>query len=64
MKTVEIPESEELIIPKPQGMQNLYDILDDSETEANTPRTEIMKMEIAGTKIEKKIYSLQQFYEF
>ena len=49
---VEIPESEELIIPKPQGMQNLYDILDDSEIEANTPRAEILKMEIAGTKIE------------
>ena len=50
LKVVEIPESEELIIPKPQGMQNL----DDSEIEANTPRTEIMKMEmeIAGTKIE------------
>ena len=45
-------------------MQNLYDILDDSEIEANTPRAEIMKMEMAGTKIETFFYSLQQFYEF
>ena len=52
LKTVEIPESEELIIPEPQGMQNLDDIPDDSEIEANTPRAEILKMEIAGTKIE------------
>ena len=52
LKTVEIPESEELIILKPQGMQNLDDIPDDSEIEANTPRAEILKMEIAGTKIE------------
>jgi len=33
-------------------MQNLDDIPDDSEIEANTPRAEILKMEIAGTKIE------------
>ena len=33
-KTVKIPESEELIIPEPQGMQNLDDNPDDSEIEA------------------------------
>ena len=32
-------------------MQNLDDIPDDSEIEANSPRAEIMK--IAGTKIKK-----------
>ena len=52
LKVVEIPESEELNIPEPHGMQNLDDIPDDSEIEANTPRAEILKMEIAGTKIE------------
>ena len=51
LKIVEIPESEKLIIPEPQGMQNLYNIPDDSEMKANTPRADIMKMEIAGTKI-------------
>ena len=55
---VEIPESEELIIPEPQGMQNLDDIPDDSEIEANTPRAEIIKMDIAGTKIDTFFYSL------
>ena len=53
---VEIPESEELIIPEPQGMQNLDDIPDDSKIEANTPRAEIMKMGKAGTKIKKLSY--------
>jgi len=52
LKTVEIPESEELIIPEPHGLQNLDDIPDDSEIEANTPRAEILRMDIAGTKIE------------
>lgn len=33
-------------------MQNLENIPNNSEIEANTPRVEIMKMEIAGTKIE------------
>ena len=54
LKVVEIPESEELIIPEPQGMQNLDDIPDNSEIEANTSRAEIMK--IAGTKIKKLSY--------
>ena len=64
LKIVEIPESEELIIPEPQGMQNLYHIPDDSEIKANTPRAEIMKMEIAGTKIETFSIHCNNFTNF
>jgi hypothetical protein len=39
-------------------MQNLDDILDNSKIEAHTPKAEIMKMDIAGTKIETCFYSL------
>ena len=49
---MEIPESEELIIPEPQGIQNLDEIPDDTEIEKHTPRAEIIKLE-KSKKIEK-----------
>ena len=52
LKKVEIPESEELIIPEPQGIQNLDEIPDDSEIEKHTPKAEIFKLE-QSKKIEK-----------
>ena len=43
-KRVEIPDSEELIIPEPQGIPNLDDIPDDAEIEKNTPKAQILQL--------------------
>ena len=52
LKTVEVPESEELNIPEPQGIQNIDDCPDDDEIEQNTPKAKILEME-KSKKIEK-----------
>ena len=41
---MEIPESEELIIPEPQGISNLDEIPDDDEIEKTTPKMQILEM--------------------
>lgn len=43
-KTVEIPASEELSIPEPQGIANVDDLPDDNEIELATPKAEIIRL--------------------
>ncbi len=43
-KRVDIPDSEELYVPQPQGIGNIEDMPDDQEIEQHTPKAEILKL--------------------
>ena len=51
-KKVEIPDSEELVIPEPHGLQNIDDIPEDSEIEQNTIKAQIIELQQSKKKPE------------
>lgn len=42
-----MPNTEEFIIPEPQGIGNLEDLPDDAEIEANTPKAQVDQLQKA-----------------